>query len=388
MKTALSIPHGPDSISAAWLTEALKKGGALRDAAVVSFTKKPIGEDESFTGGTLMHFELKYSIPEPTAPRSLIIKLSPTDPAIREALKGNYQREGAFYTEFAAGRNLPIPYCYYGDFDSETGEGILLLEDLSRYRLVAFAAGCEPKDVEKVIRALATIHVEGWNSPQLKDLSGAEIIIDYPFADLWSQYPQKVAALLPELTLPDSFLAIGQYVADNAQSIFNRLLESDPLTCIHRDIHVDNVLFGVHDGDTPAIILDWQGFGIGRGVYDVTYFLISSVPSAQRQQTEKGLLHDYHDLLIHNGIENYSFSQCWFDYKFSVIGKLLITVVATVLIDNSSPFRRAWRKADLRRLLAFCEDHNIHDFFLAEEISRQEREAAIIDAKNDEQGRA
>jgi thiamine kinase-like enzyme len=365
MTTALAIPHGPDSITAAWLTEALKIRGALKDAVVLSFTKKPIGEDESFTGGTLTQVEIEYSSPEPKAPRSLVVKLSPTDPEILEALKGNYRREGHFYTEFAAKENLPIPHCYYGDFDIETGEGILLLEDLSHYRLVEFVAGCVPQDVEKVMRALATIHVQGWNSPQLKEMSGAEILTDFPFAELWSQYPQKATALLPELPLPDSFLAIGQYVADNALSIFERLSEADPLTCIHRDIHVDNVLFGVREGDIPAIILDWQAAGRGKGVYDVAYFIISSVSPVQRRQTEKELLRFYHTLLVKNGIENYSFAQCWFDYRLSVVGKLFVTVIATVLVDNSTPFKQAWRQADLQRLLAFCEDHEIQKFLFS-----------------------
>jgi len=365
MTTASTIPHGPDSITAAWLTEVLKLGGVLKDAAVLSFTKRPIGEDEGFTGGTLTHFEIEYSSPEPNAPRSLIVKLSPIDPAMLEAMKGNYLREGFFYSEFAADRNLPIPDCYYADIDRQTGEGILLLEDLSHYRLVEFVAGCVPEDVEKVIRALASIHIQGWSSPQLKEMSGAEILADFPFPELWLQYPQKAAALLPEFSLPDSFLSIGQYLADNALSIFERLSEADPLTCIHRDIHVDNVLFGVGEEDVPAMILDWQVSGRGRGVYDVAYFMISSVPPVQRRQIEKELLGIYHNLLIENGIEKYSFAQCWFDYKLSVVGKLFVTVIATVLIDNSSPFKRAWRQADLQRLLAFCEDHQIKDFLFS-----------------------
>lgn len=362
MTSSPTIPHGPDSITAVWITEAMKSEGTLKDALVVSIRKKAIGEDESFTGGTLTRVELEYSSQAPNAPRSLIVKLSPTDPEILLALKGNYQREGYFYSAFSPNRNLPIPYCYYEDFDHETGEGVLLLEDLSHYRRVAFTSGCAPQDVEKVIRALATIHSHGWNSRQLKEMSGVELLEDFPFPDLWAQYPQKATALLPDLPLPDSFLAIGQFVADNALSIFERFFESDPLTCTHRDIHLDNVLFGVGEGDAPAIILDWQAAGRGKGVSDVAYFMISSVPSGQRRQTEQGLLRLYHTLLLENGIENYSFAQCWFDYKLSMVSKLFITVIATVLIDNSSPFRRAWRRADLQRLLAFCDDHQIKDF--------------------------
>ena len=40
-----------------------------------------------------------------------------------------------------------------------------------------------------------------------------------------------------------------------------------------------------------------------------------------------------------------------------MVAKLNVSVMATVLLDNSSPAKRAWRRADLLRLMAFCEDH-------------------------------
>ena len=43
----------------------------------------------------------------------------------------------------------------------------------------------------------------------------------------------------------------------------------------------------------------------------------------------------------------------------AAVGKLFITVAATVLLDNSSAHRRAWRWADLQRLVAFIEDHAV-----------------------------
>ena len=89
MTSSPTIPHGPDSITAVWITEAMKSEGTLKDALVVSIRKKAIGEDESFTGGTLTRVELEYSSQAPNAARSLIVKLSPTDPEILLALKGH-----------------------------------------------------------------------------------------------------------------------------------------------------------------------------------------------------------------------------------------------------------------------------------------------------------
>ena len=113
---------------------------------------------------------------------------------------------------------------------------------------------------------------------------------------MWSQYPQKVAELLPDMSIPDTFFAMGQHLAENEFSIFNRLPETDAITCIHRDIHVDNILFSRQADEPPEKMLDWQSVGKGRGAYDVAYFLIGSVPAKQRRQTERSLLRTYHPL--------------------------------------------------------------------------------------------
>lgn len=363
---AKEIPRNPDSITPQWLTAALQSNGTIGEAIVDSFTIKFIGEDESFSGGALLQMEINYCGDEQAdAPASLIAKLSPNDPEMRLLLKDLNSRETYFYTELAPQSNPLVPRCFYSDFDAETGECILLLEDLSHLHAVAFTAGCEPKDVEHVVQALARFHAHWWDSPNLKELGGASILSEIPFSEVWPLYREKIAALLPGFLIPDTFFMLGEHVAANEFSVFNRLLESEPITCIHRDIHVDNILFSQQADDSPVKVLDWALVGKGRGVYDVAYFLISSVSSEQRRQTEKNLLRTYHSALVQYGVEDYSYEQCWFDYKLAVIGKLFVTVGATVLADNSTPHKKAWRKADLQRLLAFCDDHSVNELLLS-----------------------
>jgi hypothetical protein len=366
MNRQVAIPNGTVEVTPEWLTQALQTAGVIgHTTSVSSLTKTRIGEDEGFTGGALLRCQLTYTSPPENAPHSLIAKLSPADPELRATFKGGNQREVGFYTEFATQNNLPVPRCYYGEFDEETGASILLLQDLDQYRIVAFATGCAPQDAHHAVQALGTIHAQLWNDPRVQALSGADVLNDFPFVELWSQYPQAVAELLPEFAIPPQFFAIGDTVADNVSSLLNYLMETAPITCIHRDIHVDNILFGVNEGDAPALILDWQAAGKGRGVYDIAYFLISSVPPEQRRQTERTLLREYHTQLRQYGITDYRFEQCWFDYRLAVVGKLFVTVIATVLIDNTSPFKRAWRQTDLQRLLAFCEDHPVEELLVS-----------------------
>ena len=362
MSETINIPTTLEEITSAWLTDALRKGDVIgAEATVSSLTKNRIGEDEGFTGGALVRCKLDFTPRSESTPHSIIAKLSPSDPEQREVFKGSNRREVGFYTEIAVQGNLPVPECYYGSFDEETGASILLLQDLEQYRIVAFATGCEPQDARHAVLALGKIHAPLWNDPRVDTLSGADIINDFPFVELWSEYPQTVAELLPEFVIPSQFFTIGDIVAENISSLLNYLMETEPITCIHRDIHVDNILFGVNEEDESALILDWQAAGKGRGVYDIAYFLISSVPPDQRRQVEQTLLREYHNQLKQYGITDYSFEQCWFDYRLAAIGKLLVTVIATVVIDNSPSFKRAWRQTDLERLLAFCEDHPVDE---------------------------
>jgi hypothetical protein len=342
---AKDIPQNPGSITPQWLTAALRSGGTIGETTVDSITIKRIGEDESFSGGALLHLEINYCGGEQAdMPASLIAKLSPNDPEIRSLLKNFNAREAYFYAELAHECSPLVPRCFYSDFDAETGECILLLEDLSHFQYVEFIAGCEPEDVEHVVQALARFQAHWWDSPNLKGLGGTSILSEIPFSEVWPLYRKKVAELLPDFFIPDTFFALGKYVAENEFSVFKRLLESEPITCIHRDIHVDNILFSRQTDDSPVKVLDWALMGKGRGVYDVAYFLISSVPSEQRRLAERNLLLTYHSALVQYGIKDYSFEQCWFDYRLAVIGKLFVTVGATVLADNSTPHKKAWRK--------------------------------------------
>jgi thiamine kinase-like enzyme len=131
------------------------------------------------------------------------------------------------------------------------------------------------------------------------------------------------------------------------------------VACIHRDIHVDNLLFGDPDQQPAFRIVDWQTVGKGRAVSDVGYFLISSLPIEDRRQHESRLLRLYHDLLLQAGVQDYSFDDCWLDYRLSALAKLFITVQMTVVVDNTSDHRREWRQTDLDRLTAFISDHAV-----------------------------
>ena len=353
----LPIPTTATEITPDWLTQTLH--ATLATSRVASATFARIGEDEGFTGGGLYRLTLTYNPQDPASPQTLVAKLSPDNPETRTLMRAANAREVAFYQSQSPGSPLPVPRCYHAGFDPETGASILLLQDLRAYRSVPFIKGCGPADAKRVIESLAILHAKWWNAPALATLSGISMLDEYPFDQLWPQYAEKVQALLQSIEIPKSFLKLGDFIAQNQTRIFTQLMETAPITRLHRDVQIDNVMFANPKGSGAAVLFDWQFAGKGRGPYDIGYFLISSVDPAQRRNMERGLVAHYHTELLRLGTGDYSLAQCWADYLQSVAGKIYITVAATVLLDNSSPHKQAWRRADLTRLLAFCADHRI-----------------------------
>lgn len=335
----LAIPEGPEGLSADWLAAAL--GGS-----VASVTVTRIGQEEGFTGGGLY----RLAMPD----RSLVAKLSPVEPTMRARFATANAREVTFYTDWSQG--LPVPKVHYGAFDGATGASVLLLDDLGVARSVPFVEGLWPRDVVSVLKALARIHAQWWNAPALDQLNGAAFLDEFTMAETWPDYPRVVAEMLPDVSLPPEFLTLADFAAANTGAIMAKMKEKGPRTVLHRDPQLDNILFAE---DGSALLIDWQVFGKGRAMWDIAYFLISSVPSIRRRKHERTWVEAYHADLVVRGVTDYPLEDAWQDYLRSVLAKLFLTVVATVQMDNSTAHKRSYRRADLGRLLAFVKDHDL-----------------------------
>lgn len=344
-------PDDLGSVTPEWLTEALHTGNPDVDSVVTSFRVERLGVEQGWVG-QVARLELSYSeVSEKVLP-SVVVKFSPPDPEGVFSL-----RETEFYREIAAGHDFAVPDCYYAETNPRTGASVLLLEDLSQLRTVSFLEGCTVAEAEAAVMGLAKIHATWWCDESLEGRDWLLTIGGTDFSRWWSQYLPRIESILPGLEISPGLTDFGDLLASDTSPILDQI-EGPPFTVIHRDIHVDNLLFGVHTGDPAVMLVDWQTAGRGKGISDIAYLLISSLTPSDRRETEGRLIEMYHSYLVESGIEGYSLDQCWSDYRVSVASKLFITVAATVHFDNTSPHRRAWRKADLLRLMAFIEDHN------------------------------
>lgn len=344
-----AIPADASALTPAWLTARLGAAGTVTTAL-----PEGIGEDQGFTGGRLCRIALTW---KGEGPASVVAKLSPADPAMRKLMRHANAAEVQFYRTLAPRFALPVPRAYHAA-EIPTGESVILMEDLGSHRRVDLHTGCSPCDAGAVVATLAEIHAAWWNQPEVAALGGSDLLRQTGFEACWPRYPARLAQVLPDVELPGWFVALADRMARQRGAMAAHLLDSGPVTLLHRDCHVENVLFAPGG---RAVLLDWQFMGRGRGAFDLGYFLISSLPPDQRRAAERDLVARYHAGLVRGGVTGYSLSACWQDYLWSVAGKFWLTVAATVAYDNAGAWKAEYRRQDLARLIAFCADHGISD---------------------------
>jgi len=332
-----AYPANPTEITAEWLTTALRKSGAIESSRVTSFDAKVIGEGAGLFG-QLAKVALTYDKAGPSAPSSLIAKFPTTAPENREVAMffRFYETEVNFYEQIAEQVELRTPRCYFSAFEPSNGDYLLLLEDLAPAQVGDQAAGCSAKHVQLAISELAKFHATWWNSPELDNLDwlpgyDAEWLIqamEDGYAQAWEPFVEFTKDYLtPELA------DVGKRFGNSIRKITNMAGKDMPTTITHGDFRLDNLFFASPEGGPPFAVIDWQISSKGGGIFDVAKFVCDTLPVADRKAAERDLVKLYHDTLVGRGVKDYSFEQCWEDYRLSTLFLLIYSVTALGSLD-------------------------------------------------------
>jgi hypothetical protein len=353
------IPAGPEELTAEWLTEALRSSGVLKSASVTGIQSTPIGEGSGFIG-QLAQVALEYDRPEPGAPSSLIAKFPAASPAGREI--GNlfdfYHREIRFYDEVAPQIDLRTPKRYFSAMDRDAGEYILLLEDLAPARVGDHAAGCTLAEAELSLRAIARFHAAWWENPILEEFAAWMPQVDAPvhrsaeqsYQQAWAPFIENFGDKLSPAMRKTAEL-IGQNVVKLQTSVSDR-----PHTVVHADFRTDNLFFATPQGGCEFGVIDWQIACRGRGIFDVAYLLCGGLEPELRREHEGRLVRLYYDELVKNGVQGYSFEQCWQEYRRMALYVFVYVVISLGTLDFANERGLALFNAWLRRSAAAIEE--------------------------------
>jgi fructosamine-3-kinase len=299
-------------VTADWLTEVLGD-------PVSSFTTEPVG-----TGQMGDAFRIRTD-----NGRTAILKVAAADETSRAtglALR-IFEVEVRFYQQLAEQLGVPVPQCFSADVEVDTGWFTLLLEDMAPAVQGDQIDGCELPQVEIALTALAGLHASGWEDPAIAALPWLNRSTPESITSTAGLIQGLFPGFLERYDLPDRQREICTALMDRLPGYLGD--RSGPMTVVHGDYRLDNLLF---DGDRVTVV-DWQTATWGPAMVDTSYFLACAIADpAVRAANEERLVRTYHQQLDR---ADYSWDACWRDYRRMAFGTLVMAIASSMLVERT-----------------------------------------------------
>jgi hypothetical protein len=317
------IPKSPDEITNSWLTDIQREIGKLENAIVVNHSIKPLAI--GIGSANIVRIILEYDFPEDNTLSSMIAKfVSVQKIPHAEKLKEFSEREVVFYTHLGSNSGISTPQCFYAEIDEQSGDYLLLMEDMSKCRVGDLSG--KLGDVEIAIKHLARFHAKWWNCDQLNKM---------PWGILFSPASEKNEGLFK--TFVNSLLHVKEIygnkipetfclVADRLQNAEVSIFTDDSLTLVHGDYHPGNIFFQSNNEGRFAVF-DWEAVHNGCAGEDLARIITLGLTQEQREFYQNSLVKLYHKTLLENVAIDYSLDQCWDNIRrgllYSVLGNTI-----------------------------------------------------------------
>ena len=353
----LEVPRNLGEITPRWLSQALVPS---RDSGSSSVTGYSV---ETIAGGTgfinqVFRLRLHYDHYSPDLPGTVIAKLPSADPPLRTVSDrlGQNRRELSFYEELANSPDMPTPRVYHSGMDPGTGTTFLLLEDMIYARQGDSVAGCTLEDARRCIGQLARFHASWWDSPLLESLDWMPLreadasAYEQIYAGAWAALIEKAGG-----GMPPGLRVLGDHLIAEMQNIKARLTRH-PRTVVHGDYRLDNCFFPTGADSQQVVVIDWEFCTRGRGAYDVATFVSDAFSPGMRREVEMGLLREYHSTLEERGVSGYSFEECLYDYRLSILDLFVFWIVTGGYCDYETERADVYLRNTLERLDAAVAD--------------------------------
>lgn len=344
------FPTDPQAVTAGWLSEVL-------DADVRHCRLEQIG-----VGVGLLGRLFRVHLEGPQVPESVVIKFPTLDERARTDICVDmefYLRETSFYRHIGLADPLRPARPYFVAFDEHTHDFVLVLEDLTRLRLSDQTVGCTVTDAETVVDAVAVHHAHWWQSERLDEFGWLKpysvapmpAILARNFATAWPRFLDSMGdGLSPQLR------AFGERFPTLVPWYLEQIGRA-PCTFLHGDLRLDQLFFGAEAGDAPVTAVDWQVTSIGRGAYDIAYFLSQSLSTDTRRSCEADLIVRYQQRLAEHGID-YPPGELMRDYRLTTAWCFSYPVIGAGKIDIANERQRQLLQTMLDGAAMAIEDHD------------------------------
>jgi hypothetical protein len=338
------VPTTTEDASAEFVTEALRSTGVIdADTLVAEIEHNRIGEGVGLIC-ELARLTLRYGGPAHGAPSSVILKVPSNLPENRgfgDQLR-MYEREGRFYEH--AGRNVEVrtPNCLFNHINPDAGEFALLLEDFGGRTMVSQVAGMDAGRTDQAVRAIARVHAQFWDSPEIRAMDWMPRAIDpeviglgHPYRECWPAF----LALLGD-DLPDGAVALGERVGSTWETTAQQGFDESPVTMCHGDYRADNLMFDdTTDGADHVGVLDWQAAYRGGGIGDVAYLITQSTTAETRRAHDRDIVSAWYDELcssLGGAPDGFSGADAWDGYRRASASMIAAPVLVGAQLDPAN----------------------------------------------------
>jgi len=310
-----------------WLTSALRSGGL--DVTVSSCRSEPVGT------GQMAHNErifIEYESDCKGAPATLVAKLpSPNEESRNAGASGGYRAETRFYLELAERSSCVTPSCHYGAISDDQALFTLLLEDLAPKQQGDQILGASDAEIEAAVRNLAGLHAPMRGDSSLEKL-------DWLLGGIGDQFPVYIEMGTPvfleryrDRLSQDDAETLSSFAA-NVKNWAER--RPTPLTLVHGDYRLDNLMFEKTPSGVAVATVDWQTLSLACGGQDLAYLLGNSSPPAQRRAHEDQMLSAYREAMAQHGVE-LSAEEVRDEYVYGVFQGPSITMLGALSVGQT-----------------------------------------------------
>ena len=313
----------PEGLTETWLSSVLNTDVRVRRSSRI--------------GDGLVGMNIRLELDsDGSVPRSLIAKMPSPDPTSRAtgiALR-NYEREVCFYLEIAPTVDIRVAHCYHAEWQADSGDFVLLMEDLAPAAQGNQITGCDAIQAHTAVLELAKLHGPRWNDPTLADIEwlGRRTSNDsHQLTMLWSMF------------VPGFIDCYGGYLSSAATELINRFGQQiagwvdgrdSANTVTHGDYRLDNLMFASPQGGAPIAAVDWQTPGHGLGITDVSYFLGAGPLPEERRLIERDLVEEYGQALAEYGVAVDS-DHLWLQYRRDAYAGIVMSVIASQIVGSN-----------------------------------------------------
>ena len=266
----MDFPRTVDEITPEWLTQVLRESGAIDSEHVVSFQSQRIGVETGLSG-VLHRLTLEYDGDDAGLPNSVVAKYPSDSHELRIRRLSTNKIEISFYKNFVKEVDIDVPSLYFGEIDEDTGECLLLLEDLGHLRAVPQTEDCSIDDAFALLSGISRIHAHYWSGRP-----GFDQIPDHlttaPTGNFTRENMEKNTGTFVELVgdvLPNGIESMAWRLAPQLSKVV-KMVYTPPITLIHGDLKLINMFFDDSVVDPPKLVVyDWQALRAAKAALDV-----------------------------------------------------------------------------------------------------------------------